>query len=92
LRGRRIRMCFKAAKMSLSDIQRRNLMVKFCLENPNKRKSETVEYYKLLEYKKPTSYCTIKRFQKQENVERKVGSGQKCALSLSKARAVLKKQ
>jgi hypothetical protein len=34
--------------MSLSELQRRNFLVKFCLENPNKTKSETVEHFKLL--------------------------------------------
>jgi hypothetical protein len=39
-----------------------------------------------------TIYRRIKRFEKQESVERKIGFGQKCAISSSKARAVLKKQ
>jgi hypothetical protein len=69
--------------MSLSELQRRNLIVKFCLEKPNESKSETVEYYKLLEFKIPTIYRTIERFKNQENVERKIGSGKKCALSSS---------
>jgi hypothetical protein len=50
------RCVFKAVKMSLSELQRRNFKVKFCLENPNKSKSETFEYLKLLGYKKPTIY------------------------------------
>jgi transposase len=85
-------MRFLSVKMSLSELQRRNLIVKFCLENPNKNKSETVEYFKLLEFKTPTIYRTIKRFEKQEKVEKKIGSGKKCALSLSKICVALKKQ
>jgi hypothetical protein len=64
---------------------------KFCLENPNKSKSETVEHFKLRRFKIHTIYRTIKRFEKQEIVERKIGSGKKCALSSSKVRAALKK-
>jgi hypothetical protein len=78
--------------MSLSELQCRNLIVKFCLENPNKSKSETVEHFKLLGFKIPTFYRTIKRFAKQEKVERKIGSGKKFALSSSKVRAALTKQ
>jgi DeoR/GlpR family transcriptional regulator of sugar metabolism len=74
--------------MSLSELQRRNLIVKFCLENPNKSKS-TVEHFKLLGVKIPTIYRTIKRFEKQEKVERKIGSGKKFALASSKVRAAL---
>jgi hypothetical protein len=59
--------------MSLSELQRRNLIV-ICLENPNKSKSETVEHFKLLGFKIPTIYRTIKRFEKEEKVERKIGS------------------
>jgi hypothetical protein len=65
--------------MSLSELQCRNLIVKFSLQN-------------FLEYKKPTIYPTIKKFEHQENVERKIGGGQKCALSSLKIRAALKKQ
>jgi hypothetical protein len=58
---------------------------KFCLENPNKSKSENVYYFKLLlGFKIPTIYRT--RFEKQEKVERKSGSGEKCAFSSSKVR------
>jgi hypothetical protein len=32
--------------MSLSELQRRNKIVKFCLKNPNKSKSETVAHFK----------------------------------------------
>jgi transposase len=39
-----------------------------------------------------TIYRSIKRFEKQEKLERKIGSGKKCALSSSKVRAALKKQ
>jgi AraC-like DNA-binding protein len=65
---------------------------KFCLENPNKSKSETLEHFKLLVIKIPTIYRTIKRFENQEKVEKKIGSGKKCAFSSSKVRAALKKQ
>jgi hypothetical protein len=41
-------MWFEAVKMSLSELQRRNKIVKFCLQNPNKSKNETAEYFKLL--------------------------------------------
>jgi hypothetical protein len=58
--------------VSLSELQRRNLIVKFRLENPNKSISETVEYLKLLGYKKFPIYCTIKKFEKQENVGEKM--------------------
>jgi hypothetical protein len=78
--------------MSLSELQRRNLIVKFCVENPNKSKSKTVEHFKLLGFKIPTIYRRIKRFEYHEKVERKIGSGKKCALSPSKFRATLKKQ
>jgi DNA polymerase III alpha subunit (gram-positive type) len=57
-----------------------NLIVKFCLEHPNKSKSETLEYFKLLKFQKLTIYRKIKRFEKQENVEKKISFGQKCAL------------
>jgi hypothetical protein len=77
--------------MSLSELQRRNLIVKCCPENPNKSKSETVEHFKLLGFKISTIYHTITKFEKQEKVERKIGSGKKCALSSSKVRAALKK-
>jgi hypothetical protein len=50
-------------------------------KNPNKSRNETVEYAKPLEYKKPIINCTIKRFEKQENAKRGIGSGPKCALS-----------
>jgi hypothetical protein len=56
-------MRFKSVKMSLSELQRRNLIVKFCPENPNKSKSETVRHFKLLRFKIPTIY---RRFEKQE--------------------------
>jgi hypothetical protein len=80
--------------MSLSELQRRNLIVKFCLEKPNKSKSETVEHFKfkLMGFKSPTIYRTIKRFEKQEKVERKNWFREKCSLSSSKVRAALKKQ
>jgi hypothetical protein len=65
--------------MSLSELQRRNLIVKFYLENPNKIKSETVEHFKLLGFKTPTIHRTIKRFEKQQ--KGKIGSGTQCALS-----------
>jgi hypothetical protein len=61
--------------MSLSELQRGNLIVKFCLENLNKSKSETVEHFKLVEFKIPTICRTNKRFEKQEKVERKICSG-----------------
>jgi hypothetical protein len=61
----------------MSDLQRRNLVVKFCLKNPNKSKSETVEQCKLLKYKKPTIYGEIKRFDKQENMKKKLFSAKK---------------
>jgi hypothetical protein len=61
--------------MLLSELQRRNLIIKFCLENLNKSKSETVEHFKLLGCKTPTIYRTIKRFEKQEKLERKIDSG-----------------
>jgi hypothetical protein len=61
--------------MSFSESQRRNLIVKFCLENLNKSKSETVEHFKLLEFKIPTIYRTIKRFETQEKVKQKIDSG-----------------
>jgi hypothetical protein len=51
---------------------------KFCLETPNKSKSETAEHFKLL---------GLKMFEKKEKVKRKIGSGKKCALSSSKVRA-----
>jgi hypothetical protein len=54
--------------MSHSELQHPNLIVKCCLENPNKSKSETVEHFKLLEFKIPTIYRRIKRFEKQENL------------------------
>jgi hypothetical protein len=78
--------------MSLLELQRQNLIVDFCLENPNKSKSKTVKDLKLLGFKIPTIYRKIKRFEKQEKVKRKIGSGKKCALSSSKVRAALKKQ
>jgi hypothetical protein len=58
--------------MYLSELQRRNIIVKFCLENPNKSKRETKEstLKKLLEFKIPTIYRTIKRSEKQEKEER----------------------
>jgi hypothetical protein len=59
----------------VSEFQRRNLIVKFCLENPSKSKSETVEHFKVLEFKIHTINRTIKRFEKQEKVKRKIGSG-----------------
>jgi hypothetical protein len=52
----------------------------------------TVEHFKVLGFKIPTIYRTIKRFEKQEKVERKICSGKKCALSSSKVHATLKKQ
>jgi hypothetical protein len=55
-------------------------------------KSENVEDFKLLGHKKPTNYRTIKRFEKQENVEGKIGSDREYAISSSKARAGLKSQ
>jgi hypothetical protein len=51
-----------------------------------------VEYFKLLGHKKPNIYRTIKRFEKQENVERKIDPGRKCAILSSKAIATFKKQ
>jgi hypothetical protein len=71
--------------MLLSKLQRRNLCVNFCLENPNK----TFEHFKPLGYRKPTIYRTIKRFETQEKVERKIGFGKKCAFSSSKARKIV---
>jgi hypothetical protein len=76
--------------MSLSELRR--LIVKFCLGNPSKCKSETVEHFKLLGFKIATTYRTIKMCEKEEKVERKIGSGKKCALSSSKAPAALKQQ
>jgi hypothetical protein len=57
--------------------------------NPNKSKSETIEHFKLLGFKIPAIYRTIKRFEKQEKVEKKIGSQKKCALSSSKVRDTL---
>jgi Fe2+ or Zn2+ uptake regulation protein len=78
--------------MSLSELQRRNLIVKFSLKNPNKSKRETDENFKLLEFKIPTIYRTIKMFEKQKKVDRKIGFEKKCARSSSKVHAALKKQ
>jgi hypothetical protein len=80
--------------MSFSELQRRNLIVKFCLENSNKSKNETVdvEHFKLLGFNIPIIFLTIKRFEKQEKMERNIGSGKKCAFSSSKVHAALKKQ
>jgi hypothetical protein len=83
-------MCFWAVKILLSKF-RQNSIVRLCLENPNKSKSETVEYFQLLGYQKPTIYRNIKRFEKLENLERIMSSIGKCAFSWSKARAALKK-
>jgi hypothetical protein len=73
--------------MSLSELQCQKLIVKMFLQNPNKSKSETTgiqdSYY--------LSYIN-KRFDKQERVERKIGSGKKCSLSSSKVHAALKTQ
>jgi hypothetical protein len=55
--------------MTQSELQHRNLIVTFCLEDSNDSRCWTVEYFKLLEYKKPTIYRTIKRLEKQENVD-----------------------
>jgi hypothetical protein len=66
LAGHRILMRIKSVKMSLSESQRQNLIVKFCPENPNKSKSETVEHFKLLGFKILTICRTIKRFEKLE--------------------------
>jgi hypothetical protein len=57
-----------------------------------KSKSETVEHFKLLEFKILIIYRRVKRFEKQEKVKRKIGSEKKCAFSSSKVRAALKKQ
>jgi hypothetical protein len=75
LRRREILMRFKSIKMSFSELQRRNLFVKTCLENPNKSKCETVEHFKLLIFKIPTNYRTINRFEEQDKEEKKLGSG-----------------
>jgi hypothetical protein len=53
--------------MSLSELQRQNLIVKCGPEIPNKSKSGTVEHFKLLGFKIHTIYRTIKWFEKQEN-------------------------
>jgi hypothetical protein len=53
--------------MTLSELQCRNLIVKFCLQNPNKIKRETGEYFKLLGYKNSTIYRTNKRFAEDVN-------------------------
>jgi hypothetical protein len=68
-------------------IQPRNFIVNFCLENPNLSKNETVELFKLLQFKILPIYRTIIRFEKQEKVKRKIGSRKKCALSSSEVRA-----
>jgi hypothetical protein len=70
--------------MSLQELQRRNLVVKFCLENPNKSKSEAVKHFKLLRFKIPTIYRTIKRFEKQENVDGKLVPGKNVPFHLLK--------
>jgi hypothetical protein len=59
---------FYSVKMSLSELKRRNLIVKVCLENPNK--SQTVEHFKLLGFKILTIYLTIRGFEEQKKVER----------------------
>jgi hypothetical protein len=66
LRRRGILMRFLSVKMSLSELQRRNLIVNFCLQNSNESKSETFEHFKLLRFK--TIYRTIERFAKQEKL------------------------
>jgi hypothetical protein len=58
--------------------------LKFYIENPRKPHIYTMGY------KKPSFHRNIKRFENQENVERKIGSGQKCVLSWIKACAALK--
>jgi DNA-binding MarR family transcriptional regulator len=75
--------------MSLSELQRRHLIVKFCLENPNKSQSETVEHLQRLGCKIPTIYRTIKRLEKQEKAKRKIGSEKKCANKQMKQTAKL---
>jgi hypothetical protein len=72
--------------MSLLELQRRNLIVKFCLETPNKSKSETDEHFKLLGFKILLSH------NKKVWEARKFGSGKKCTLSSFKVRAALKEQ
>jgi hypothetical protein len=78
----------------LSELQRQNLIVKFCLGNPNKTKGRLLSTlnYCLLEYKNPTNYRKIKRLEKSENVEGKTDSCRKCVFSLSKPCAALNKQ
>jgi hypothetical protein len=76
--------------MSLSELQRRNFIVKFYLENPNKSKNETVEHFKLMGLKIPTIYRTIKRFEKQEKLD--PGKNVPFHRLNSKVRAALKKQ
>jgi hypothetical protein len=73
--------------MTLSESQRRNLIVKFRLENLNKNRSETVEHFKL-ELQITNIFRAIERFEKHEKVERKFGYGKKCGHSSS----ALKKQ
>jgi hypothetical protein len=76
--------------MTLSELKRRNLLVKCCLENPNKSKSKTVEYYKLFwNTRNPLSH-SIKRYALEENVEKNSFFFQKCALPSSKARCLEK--
>jgi hypothetical protein len=80
-------LCLADAEFSCVFNLSKCCFLKFCLENPNESKNENVEHFKLLlGFKISTIYRT--RFEKLEKVERKSGSGAKCAFSSPKVRTL----
>lgn len=76
--------------MALSELDRRKLICDYCEKNPTKSRSDIYHHFHDMGFKKTFIYNAIKSFENKKSVERKIGSGKKCALQDSKIRAKLK--
>lgn len=76
--------------MSLNEQQRRDLIKKYCTDNPNCSKNQVFRYFKDLKFKKAFIYNTVRNIENKKQLTRKVGSGKKCPLQNSQTSAKLK--
>lgn len=73
--------------MSLSELERRKMIYKFCDDYPNQKKSEIFRHFSNFGFKRSFVYKTVKAYESGKACERQPGSGKKCTLQDSKTRA-----
>lgn len=76
--------------MSLSQLERRNLIVNFCKQNPTKAKNEIFQHFITMGFKKTTIYRILRVIEAGKSVNRKPGSSRNTTFSDSRVCARLK--